>query len=147
MNGDVLRCGNVSGSGVCPPGFVCLQGVVENPNYGYTSFDTYGWAYLSTIRLFLKDYWEDLLYNLVKSSGPVQVVALLPIIILSYIFAAFIWAHFAVAYLAGIKRSDKSKEVNTLKKAQTKEIKNKFIKRNFLICLGTKGARKSGSAC
>lgn len=113
LNGDVLRCGNVSGAGTCPAGFVCLQGVADNPNYGFTNFDTYGWAYLSTIRLFLKDYCEDLVYNVVKSNGPVQGVVLFAFVIVSYIFIAFIWAYFAVAYLAGIKRTDKSKGVSS----------------------------------
>ena len=40
-----------SGAGPCPDGYVCLQGHGRNPNYGYTSFDTFGWAFLSAFRL------------------------------------------------------------------------------------------------
>jgi hypothetical protein len=43
---------------------VCLQGFGANPNYGYTSFDTFGWAFLSAFRLMTQDFWEDL-YQLV----------------------------------------------------------------------------------
>ena len=31
---------------VCPEGYVCLK-AGRNPNYGYTSFDTFGWAFLA----------------------------------------------------------------------------------------------------
>jgi hypothetical protein len=44
----------------CPLGYVCLQGFGGNPNYGYTSFDTFGWAFLSAFRLMTQDYWENL---------------------------------------------------------------------------------------
>jgi voltage-gated sodium channel type II alpha len=57
-------CGNSSGAGQCKPGYTCLQGYGENPNYGYTSFDTFGWAFLSAFRLMTQDYWENL-YQLV----------------------------------------------------------------------------------
>lgn len=49
---------------MCLPGYICLQGYGANPNYGYTSFDTFGWAFLSAFRLMTQDYWENL-YQLV----------------------------------------------------------------------------------
>ena len=36
----------------------------ENPNYGYTTFDTFGYALLCSFRLLTQDYWENL-YQLV----------------------------------------------------------------------------------
>ena len=48
---DPVLCGNSSGAGTCPEGYMCLQGFGRNPNYGYTSFDTFGWAFLSAFRL------------------------------------------------------------------------------------------------
>jgi len=50
---------------MCDPGYTCLQGFGRNPNYGYTSFDTFGWAFLSAFRLMTQDYWENL-YQLVR---------------------------------------------------------------------------------
>lgn len=44
---------------VCPEGFVCLK-VGRNPNYGYTSYDSFGWAFLALFRLMTQDFWEDL---------------------------------------------------------------------------------------
>ena len=37
----------------------------RNPNYGYTSFDTFSWAFLALFRLMTQDYWENL-YQLVS---------------------------------------------------------------------------------
>lgn len=37
----------------------------RNPNYGYTSFDSFGWAFLTLFRLMTQDFWENL-YMLVK---------------------------------------------------------------------------------
>lgn len=46
----------------CPDGFDCLK-VGRNPNYGYTSFDTFGWAFLALFRLMTQDYWEELFHQ------------------------------------------------------------------------------------
>lgn len=43
----------------CPEGYVCKR-VGANPDYGYTSFDSFGWAFLSLFRLMTQDYWENL---------------------------------------------------------------------------------------
>lgn len=32
----------------------------RNPNYGYTSFDSFGWAFLALFRLMTQDCWESL---------------------------------------------------------------------------------------
>lgn len=32
----------------------------RNPNYGYTSFDSFGWAFLALFRLMTQDNWESL---------------------------------------------------------------------------------------
>jgi len=37
----------------------------RNPNYGYTSFDTFSWAFLALFRLMTQDFWENL-YQLVS---------------------------------------------------------------------------------
>jgi len=39
---------------------MCIQGFGKNPNYGYTSFDTFAWALLSAFRLMTQDNWEAL---------------------------------------------------------------------------------------
>lgn len=48
---------------------MCLAGFGDNPNYGYTNFDTFGWALLSAFRLMMQDFWENL-YQQVRMSFP-----------------------------------------------------------------------------
>src|SRR4029434_18272 len=43
----------------CPEGYTCMKAGL-NPNFGYTSFDTFSWAFLSLFRLMTQDYWENL---------------------------------------------------------------------------------------
>jgi hypothetical protein len=62
---DPVLCGNSSGAGTCPVNYTCMQGFGRNPNYDYTSFDTFGWAFLSAFRLMTQDCWEELYQVLV----------------------------------------------------------------------------------
>lgn len=43
----------------CPEGYTCVK-IGRNPDYGYTSFDTFSWAFLALFRLMTQDYWENL---------------------------------------------------------------------------------------
>ncbi|CAF4218965.1 unnamed protein product [Rotaria socialis] len=63
-----VLCGNSSGSIRCPDGYVCWKDRGISPDYGYTSFDNYGWAMLACFRLMTQDYWENL-YQLVLSAA------------------------------------------------------------------------------
>ncbi|CAF2903870.1 unnamed protein product [Rotaria sp. Silwood2] len=64
-----VLCGNASGSRKCPPGYVCWKNRGNNPDYGYTSFDSYGWAMLSCFRLMTQDFWENLYQQVLTSAG------------------------------------------------------------------------------
>ncbi|XP_036392034.1 sodium channel protein type 4 subunit alpha B-like [Megalops cyprinoides] len=70
---DSLLCGNSSDAGRCPEGYTCLK-TLFNPNYGYTSYDTFGWAFLSVFRLMTWDFWENLFQLTVRSSGMSSVI-------------------------------------------------------------------------
>ena len=37
-----------------------FQGFGDNPDNGYTNFDTFGWSFLCAFRLMTQDFWEDL---------------------------------------------------------------------------------------
>ena len=50
----------------CPANYTCLPDIGENPNFGFTNFDHFGWAMLNTFQLITLDFWEDP-YNLVWS--------------------------------------------------------------------------------
>uniref|UniRef100_A0A3Q3K9N9 Sodium channel protein n=1 Tax=Monopterus albus TaxID=43700 RepID=A0A3Q3K9N9_MONAL len=95
---DALICGNSTDAGKCPDGFNCLK-VGKNPNYGYTSFDTFGWAFLSLFRLMTQDYWENLYHQTLRSAGKTYMVFFVVVIFLgSFYLVNLILAVVAMAY-------------------------------------------------
>lgn len=97
--GDMPLCGNSSGAGQCREGYTCLQGYGDNPNYGYTSFDTFGWAFLSAFRLMTQDYWENLYQLVLRSAGPWHMLFFIVIIFLgSFYLVNLILAIVAMSY-------------------------------------------------
>ncbi|XP_058472589.1 sodium channel protein type 4 subunit alpha B-like isoform X1 [Solea solea] len=95
---DALICGNSSDAGKCPDGFECLK-AGRNPNYGYTSFDTFGWAFLSLFRLMTQDYWENLYHQTLRSAGKTYMVFFVVVIFLgSFYLVNLILAVVAMAY-------------------------------------------------
>ncbi|XP_066265874.1 sodium channel protein type 4 subunit alpha B-like [Branchiostoma lanceolatum] len=81
-NGEWPLCGNASGAGQCPAGYTCLPGIGTNPNHGYTSFDTFGYAMLSSFRLITQDYWENLYQLIIRAAGPWNMLFFILIIFL-----------------------------------------------------------------
>lgn len=73
-NDNFIMCGNNSGAGKCPEGTTCLEGFGPNPNYGYTSFDTFGSAYLCAFRLMTQDFWENLYQITLRTAGPWHII-------------------------------------------------------------------------
>jgi hypothetical protein len=59
-------------SSTCPENYTCLQGFGPNPDYGFTSFDSFGWALLSAFRLMTQDYWESLYQLVSKPSSSIS---------------------------------------------------------------------------
>lgn len=97
--GEIPLCGNSSGAGQCEEGYMCLQGFGSNPNYGYTSFDTFGWAFLSAFRLMTQDYWENLYQLVLRSAGPWHMLFFIVIIFLgSFYLVNLILAIVAMSY-------------------------------------------------
>ncbi|XP_073989252.1 sodium voltage-gated channel paralytic isoform X5 [Rhodnius prolixus] len=92
-------CGNSTGAGPCPAGYTCMQGFGRNPNYGYTSFDSFGWALLSAFRLMTQDYWENLYQCVLRSAGPWHMLFFIVIIFLgSFYLVNLILAIVAMSY-------------------------------------------------
>uniref|UniRef100_A0A3P9BFX7 Sodium channel protein n=1 Tax=Maylandia zebra TaxID=106582 RepID=A0A3P9BFX7_9CICH len=97
-NKDPLLCGNSSGAGHCPEGYICYK-AGKNPDYGYTSFDSFGWAFLSLFRLMTQDYWENLYQQTLRVSGkPYMIFFLLIIFLGSFYLINLILAVVAMAY-------------------------------------------------
>ncbi|XP_078075266.1 sodium channel protein type 1 subunit alpha-like [Mustelus asterias] len=95
---DALLCGNNSDTGKCPPTFVCLK-AGRNPDYNYTSFDNFGWAFLSLFRLMTQDYWENLYHQILRTAGKAYMLFFVVVIFLgSFYLINLILAVVAMAY-------------------------------------------------
>ncbi|XP_032364130.1 sodium channel protein type 4 subunit alpha B [Etheostoma spectabile] len=95
---DALLCGNSSDAGVCPDGYVCLK-AGRNPNYGYTSYDSFGWAFLALFRLMTQDFWENLFQLTLRAAGKTYMIFFVVIIFLgSFYLINLILAVVAMAY-------------------------------------------------
>ncbi|XP_070787002.1 sodium channel, voltage-gated, type I like, alpha b isoform X1 [Enoplosus armatus] len=110
---DALLCGNGSGAGLCPEGFICMK-AGRNPDYGYTSFDTFSWAFLSLFRLMTQDFWENLYQQTLRAAGkPYMIFFVLVIFLGSFYLVNLILAVVAMAY-------DEQNQA-TIEEAQQKE--------------------------
>nr|XP_047917293.1 sodium channel protein type 2 subunit alpha-like isoform X5 [Anser cygnoides] len=95
---DYLLCGNSSDAGKCPEEFICVK-AGRNPNYGYTSFDTFSWAFLSLFRLMTQDYWENLYQLTLRAVGKTYMIFFVLVIFLgSFYLINLILAVVAMAY-------------------------------------------------
>ncbi|KAM9235707.1 sodium channel protein type 2 subunit alpha-like isoform 9-T9 [Leptosomus discolor] len=95
---DYLLCGNSSDAGKCPEEFICVK-AGRNPNYGYTSFDTFSWAFLSLFRLMTQDYWENLYQLTLRAVGKTYMIFFVVVIFLgSFYLINLILAVVAMAY-------------------------------------------------
>ncbi|XP_046657917.1 sodium channel protein para-like isoform X5 [Daphnia pulicaria] len=108
-------CGNSSGAGPCPENYTCLQGYGDNPNYGYTSFDSFGWALLSSFRLMMQDAWENLYQMVLRTAGPWHMLFFIVIIFLgSFYLLNLILAIVAMSYDELQKKAEEEEEAALL---------------------------------
>ncbi|XP_061051284.1 sodium channel protein type 5 subunit alpha isoform X4 [Eubalaena glacialis] len=113
---DVLLCGNSSDAGTCPEGYRCLK-AGENPDHGYTSFDSFAWAFLALFRLMTQDYWERLYQQTLRSAGKIYMIFFMLVIFLgSFYLVNLILAVVAMAY----------EEQNQATIAETEEKEKRF---------------------
>ncbi|XP_061442983.1 sodium channel protein type 5 subunit alpha-like isoform X1 [Rhineura floridana] len=95
---DALLCGNSTDAGTCPDNYICLK-AGGNPDYGFTSFDTFGWAFLSLFRLMTQDCWERLYQQTLRSAGKIYMLFFMLVIFLgSFYLINLILAVVAMAY-------------------------------------------------
>ncbi|XP_037703377.1 sodium channel protein type 5 subunit alpha isoform X2 [Choloepus didactylus] len=113
---DVLLCGNSSDAGTCPEGYRCLK-AGQNPDHGYTSFDSFAWAFLALFRLMTQDYWERLYQQTLRSAGKIYMIFFMLVIFLgSFYLVNLILAVVAMAY----------EEQNQATIAETEEKEKRF---------------------
>ncbi|XP_014328997.1 sodium channel protein type 4 subunit alpha-like isoform X2 [Xiphophorus maculatus] len=65
---DPMLCGNSSDSRRCPRGFTCMK-TGRNPEYGFTSFDTFSWSLLAVVRIAMQDLSDVLLQLTLQAAG------------------------------------------------------------------------------
>uniref|UniRef100_A0A8C1LAY5 Sodium channel protein n=1 Tax=Cyprinus carpio TaxID=7962 RepID=A0A8C1LAY5_CYPCA len=124
---DPLLCGNSSDAGKCPEGYTCLK-AGRNPNYGYTSYDNFAWAFLALFRLMTQDFWENLFQLTLRAVGKTYMVFFVVIIFLgSFYLINLILAVVAMAYaeqnettIAEAKEKEEEYVCQTLKAMMTK---------------------------
>ena len=87
------------------------QGFGRNPNYGYTNFDTFSWAFLSAFRLMTQDYWEELYQSVLRTAGPWHIIFFVVIIFLgSFYLVNLILAIVAMSYDELQKKAEEEEE-------------------------------------
>uniref|UniRef100_A0A4W4GPC2 Sodium channel protein n=1 Tax=Electrophorus electricus TaxID=8005 RepID=A0A4W4GPC2_ELEEL len=134
-------------SRTCPEGYFCHK-YSKNPNYGYTSFDSFGWAFLSLFRLMTQDSWENLYQQTLRAAGKTYMIFFVLVIFLgSFYLVNLILAVVAMAY-------DKQNQA-TLEEAQQKEEEFQVCSRVLIIyntinwdtkrCWGVQNSPKSGA--
>ncbi|XP_075708047.1 sodium channel protein type 8 subunit alpha isoform X7 [Rhinoderma darwinii] len=95
---DPLLCGNGTDAGQCPEGYTCMK-AGRNPNYGYTNFDTFSWAFLALFRLMTQDFWENLYQLSLRASGKTYMIFFVLVIFVgSFYLVNLILAVVAMAY-------------------------------------------------
>uniref|UniRef100_A0A8C7ZQW8 Sodium channel protein n=1 Tax=Oryzias sinensis TaxID=183150 RepID=A0A8C7ZQW8_9TELE len=95
---DPLLCGNSTYAGKCPEGYTCVA-FGSTPDFGYTSFDSFGWAFLALFRLMTQDFWENLYQQTLRASGkPYMIFFVLVIFLGSFYLINLILAVVAMAY-------------------------------------------------
>uniref|UniRef100_A0A8C7U2E2 Sodium channel protein n=1 Tax=Oncorhynchus mykiss TaxID=8022 RepID=A0A8C7U2E2_ONCMY len=139
---DPLLCGNASDAGICPEGYTCMK-AGGNPNYGYTSYDNFGWAYLALIQLMTQDFWENLLQLTLRSAGKTYMIFFVVVIFLcSFYLINLILAVVAIAHAEqneATRAEAKEKEAEyamimvQLKERREAEVKEVEVNKTFFF--------------
>eukprot|EP00794_Sanderia_malayensis_P009765 gene9765-10764_t len=99
VDGVFEVCGNFSTSRRCPTNYTCLPDIGDNPNYGYTSFDHFGWALLTSFQLVTMDFWENAYFNVISAAGSWSVFYFMVVIFFgSFYLINLVLAVVAVSY-------------------------------------------------
>uniref|UniRef100_A0A3B3IJ48 Sodium channel protein n=1 Tax=Oryzias latipes TaxID=8090 RepID=A0A3B3IJ48_ORYLA len=124
----------------CPEGYTCVS-FGSTPDFGYTSFDSFGWAFLALFRLMTQDFWENLYQQTLRASGkPYMIFFVLVIFLGSFYLINLILAVVAMAYeeqsQTNIKEAkEKEEEFQAMLeelKQQQEEVQNIFYSQSFL---------------
>ncbi|CAK8685583.1 unnamed protein product [Clavelina lepadiformis] len=119
--GETVVCGNETGAGGCPAGFVCLPDVADNPNYGYTNFDHMGYAMLTSFQLLTLDFWENVYNMIIRAEGPWNILFFLMSVFLGpFYLLNLLLAVVAIAYSKENEKQSKLEEMRARAKEKPK---------------------------
>ncbi|XP_070542290.1 sodium channel protein 1 brain-like isoform X2 [Ptychodera flava] len=139
-DGDPLICSNISGAGPCPQNTTCLKGVGGNPNYGYTNFDHFGWAMLTSFQLITLDFWEDVYNHVLRSQGPWHILFFM----VAVLFGSFYLINLMLAVVS-MSYTEEAERQQEEKKKKGKETANqnlmKFNKNRLKLLMNKKKKR------
>ncbi|KAK7496846.1 hypothetical protein BaRGS_00011826, partial [Batillaria attramentaria] len=114
-NGNYKLCGNATRAGRCSEGYVCQPNVGENPDFGYTNFDSFGWAMLMSFQLMTLDFWENCYFKILQTSGVCSVF----FFVLTVFFGSFYMLNLMLAVVS-ITYEEEELERETLAKQKKK---------------------------
>ncbi|XP_065601047.1 sodium channel protein type 5 subunit alpha-like [Cyrtonyx montezumae] len=127
---DVLLCANISGE--CPENYTCRK-IGNNPDFGYTSFDHFGWAFLSLFRLMTQDSWERLYRQTIRSSGKSYILFFIAVIFLcSFYLFNLILAVVTMAY----EEQNKATLAETQAKEKLLQDAKKILEKEKMLSAG-----------
>ena len=108
----------------CQVGQECLP--FENPNFGYTSFDSVWWSWLIIFETITLEYWSPVWFFLTDSVSPVSVLWFIPVIF----FGSFVMLNLALAIITMVYDAN---VVIELKKVSSKSTRksSSFIELGF----------------
>ncbi|XP_042744374.1 sodium channel protein type 1 subunit alpha-like [Lagopus leucura] len=130
---DILLCGyNGNSSDECPENYTCLKRG-NNPDFGYTSFDHFGWAFLSLFRLMTQDSWERLYRQTIRSSGKSYILFFIAVIFLcSFYLFNLILAVVTMAY----EEQNKATLAETQAKEELLQDAKKILEKEQMLSAG-----------
>uniref|UniRef100_A0A1I8HN50 Sodium channel protein n=1 Tax=Macrostomum lignano TaxID=282301 RepID=A0A1I8HN50_9PLAT len=127
--GNFHTCGNNTGSGQCSTfnsSYICLPDLGDNPNWGYTSYDHFGWALLQTFQLITLDFWEDQYNIVVRTSGPWNVIFFVVIVFMgSFYLINLMLAVVTMSYQEQAAATGKAEEREKSERKQKKRQQKK----------------------
>uniref|UniRef100_A0A674C9T0 Sodium channel protein n=1 Tax=Salmo trutta TaxID=8032 RepID=A0A674C9T0_SALTR len=133
----------------CPEGYTCMK-AGRNPNYGYTSFDSFGWAFLALFRLMTQDFWENLYMLTLRAAGKTYMIFFVLVIFVgSFYLVNLILAVVAMAYEEQNQATMEEAEQKEAEfKAMLEQIKNQQeaaqVSIPVSLCLSMSIRRKAG---
>ncbi|XP_066274287.1 sodium channel protein type 4 subunit alpha-like isoform X2 [Branchiostoma lanceolatum] len=143
-DGDWIVCGNASeaaffslgsfGSSVktkCPDGYTCLPDIGINPNFGYTGFDDFGMALLTSLQLITLDYWENVYNLIIEASGPWNM--------LFFIIVVFFGSFYLINLMLAVVAISYEEEANYSKQFW-KKLRRKVRSRQWVSRMAKDGA-------